>query len=149
MLCKHNEKIWFYLAVSFQFVSFSNKRSHLDVHYAVSAFIFTSKFYFLFRIGKLMLLGAIFRCLDPALTIGAILSYRSPFVSVSTVFYSSTESLTRWLGVGRSGDTARQSLELGSKFLLSPLYKKIWIWRGLISFIPLQSQNFFLLVKTQ
>ena len=36
----------------------------------------------LFRIGKLMLLGAIFGCLDPVLTIGAILSYRSPFVSV-------------------------------------------------------------------
>ncbi|XP_015776859.1 PREDICTED: putative ATP-dependent RNA helicase DHX57 [Acropora digitifera] len=31
------------------------------------------------RIGKLMLLGAIFGCLDPVLTIGAILSYRSPF----------------------------------------------------------------------
>ncbi|XP_068681408.1 putative ATP-dependent RNA helicase DHX57 isoform X2 [Montipora foliosa] len=31
------------------------------------------------RIGKLILLGAIFGCLDPVLTIGAILSYRSPF----------------------------------------------------------------------
>ena len=36
------------------------------------------------RIGKLILLGAIFRCLDPVLTIGAILSYRSPFVSIIT-----------------------------------------------------------------
>ncbi|XP_033106409.1 putative ATP-dependent RNA helicase DHX57 isoform X2 [Anneissia japonica] len=33
------------------------------------------------RIGKLMLFGAIFRCLDPVLTIAAILSYRSPFVA--------------------------------------------------------------------
>ncbi|XP_061172560.1 putative ATP-dependent RNA helicase DHX57 [Saccostrea echinata] len=33
------------------------------------------------RIGKLMLFGAIFRCLDPALTIAATLSYKSPFVS--------------------------------------------------------------------
>ncbi|ELT89229.1 hypothetical protein CAPTEDRAFT_101871 [Capitella teleta] len=33
------------------------------------------------RIGKLMLFGAIFRCLDSALTIAATLSYRSPFVS--------------------------------------------------------------------
>ncbi|TRY60779.1 hypothetical protein DNTS_032212 [Danionella cerebrum] len=33
------------------------------------------------RIGKLMLLGAIFRCLDPALTIAASLAFRSPFVS--------------------------------------------------------------------
>eukprot|EP00090_Calanus_glacialis_P015911 TRINITY_DN25023_c0_g1_i1.p1 TRINITY_DN25023_c0_g1~~TRINITY_DN25023_c0_g1_i1.p1 ORF type:complete len:1347 (-),score=453.74 TRINITY_DN25023_c0_g1_i1:75-3920(-) len=33
------------------------------------------------RIGKLMLYGAVFRCLDAALTIAACLSYRSPFVS--------------------------------------------------------------------
>ncbi|XP_046351215.2 putative ATP-dependent RNA helicase DHX57 [Haliotis rufescens] len=33
------------------------------------------------RIGKLMLLGAIFRCLDAALTIAATLSSKSPFVS--------------------------------------------------------------------
>ncbi|XP_067845385.1 putative ATP-dependent RNA helicase DHX57 [Heptranchias perlo] len=33
------------------------------------------------RIGKLMLFGAIFRCLDPALTIAASLSFKSPFVS--------------------------------------------------------------------
>lgn len=33
------------------------------------------------RIGKLMVLGAIFRCLDSALTIAAALSFKSPFVS--------------------------------------------------------------------
>ncbi len=33
------------------------------------------------RIGKLMLFGAVFRCLDSALTIAASLSYRSPFLS--------------------------------------------------------------------
>ncbi|KAM6220257.1 putative ATP-dependent RNA helicase DHX57 [Rhynchocyon petersi] len=33
------------------------------------------------RIGKLMLFGSIFRCLDPALTIAASLAYKSPFVS--------------------------------------------------------------------
>lgn len=33
------------------------------------------------RIGKLMLFGAMFRCLDAALTIAACLSYRSPFLS--------------------------------------------------------------------
>ena len=33
------------------------------------------------RIGKLMLFGAIFRCLDAALTIAACLSYRTPFLS--------------------------------------------------------------------
>ncbi|KAJ6635028.1 putative ATP-dependent RNA helicase DHX57 [Pseudolycoriella hygida] len=33
------------------------------------------------RIGKLMLLGAIFQCVDSVLTIAACLSYKSPFVS--------------------------------------------------------------------
>uniref|UniRef100_A0A8C5HLM0 Putative ATP-dependent RNA helicase DHX57 n=1 Tax=Gouania willdenowi TaxID=441366 RepID=A0A8C5HLM0_GOUWI len=33
------------------------------------------------RIGKLMLFGAMFRCLDPALTIAASLAFKSPFVS--------------------------------------------------------------------
>ncbi|XP_022087605.1 putative ATP-dependent RNA helicase DHX57 [Acanthaster planci] len=33
------------------------------------------------RIGKLMLFGAIFRCLDPVLTIAASLSFKSPFVA--------------------------------------------------------------------
>ncbi|KFQ29672.1 Putative ATP-dependent RNA helicase DHX57, partial [Mesitornis unicolor] len=33
------------------------------------------------RIGKLMLFGTIFRCLDPALTIAASLAFKSPFVS--------------------------------------------------------------------
>ncbi|KAK3581847.1 hypothetical protein CHS0354_009735 [Potamilus streckersoni] len=33
------------------------------------------------RIGKLMLLGAMFRCLDSALTIAACLSFKSPFVA--------------------------------------------------------------------
>ncbi|KAL8572372.1 hypothetical protein ACOMHN_023141 [Nucella lapillus] len=33
------------------------------------------------RIGKLMVLGAIFRCLDSALTLAASLSFKSPFVS--------------------------------------------------------------------
>lgn len=34
------------------------------------------------RIGKLMLLGTIFRCLDPALTIAASRAHKSPFVSI-------------------------------------------------------------------
>ena len=33
------------------------------------------------RIGKLMLYGCMFRCLDAALTIAACLSFKSPFVS--------------------------------------------------------------------
>ncbi|XP_051911127.1 putative ATP-dependent RNA helicase DHX57 isoform X2 [Hippocampus zosterae] len=33
------------------------------------------------RVGKLMLFGAIFRCLDPALTIAASLAFKSPFVT--------------------------------------------------------------------
>lgn len=32
------------------------------------------------HIGKMILFGAIFRCLDPVLTIAAALSFKSPFV---------------------------------------------------------------------
>lgn len=40
------------------------------------------------RIGKLILFGAIFCCLDSALTIAAFLSHKSPFISS---FYKSSE----------------------------------------------------------
>ncbi|XP_053396236.1 putative ATP-dependent RNA helicase DHX57 [Mercenaria mercenaria] len=43
------------------------------------------------RIGKLMLLGAIFRCLDPALTIAACLSFKSPFVTPFGKKHEATE----------------------------------------------------------
>jgi HrpA-like RNA helicase len=33
------------------------------------------------RVGKLLLLGASFGCLDPILTIAAALSYKSPFAA--------------------------------------------------------------------
>ena len=33
------------------------------------------------RIGKMIIYGAIFRCLDPVLTIAAGLSYKDPFVT--------------------------------------------------------------------
>src|SRR5690606_11475669 len=33
------------------------------------------------HIGKMILFGAMFRCLDPILTIAAMLSYKSPFVT--------------------------------------------------------------------
>lgn len=43
------------------------------------------------RIGKLMLFGTIFRCLDPALTIAASLAFKSPFVSIfNHVFHFAT-----------------------------------------------------------
>lgn len=45
------------------------------------------------RIGKLMLFGTIFRCLDPALTIAASLAFKSPFVSILN-YVSSFESST-------------------------------------------------------
>ncbi|KAH3859109.1 hypothetical protein DPMN_101756 [Dreissena polymorpha] len=43
------------------------------------------------RIGKLMLLGAIFRCLDPALTIAACLSFKSPFLTPFGKKHEATE----------------------------------------------------------
>lgn len=48
------------------------------------------------RIGKLMLFGTIFRCLDPALTIAASLAFKSPFVSIlnlRAVFLCSSKML--------------------------------------------------------
>lgn len=48
------------------------------------------------RIGKLMLFGTIFRCLDPALTIAASLAFKSPFVSICNpraVFLCSSKML--------------------------------------------------------
>lgn len=51
------------------------------------------------RIGKLMLFGAIFRCLDPALTIAGSLAFKSPFVrqplsTVETAYVSLTDIFT-------------------------------------------------------
>ena len=59
---------------------------HVRLHGAIGPIYFLHWITFLlfncyFRIGKLMLFGAIFRCLDPALTIAAMLSFKSPFVS--------------------------------------------------------------------
>lgn len=48
------------------------------------------------RIGKLMLFGAIFRCLDAALTIAASLAFKSPFVR-EAVRGVDTRGLQRWL----------------------------------------------------
>lgn len=43
------------------------------------------------RIGKLMLFGAIFRCLDAALTIAASLAFKSPFVREAETRHGSLE----------------------------------------------------------
>lgn len=51
------------------------------------------------HIGKMILFGAIFRCLDPILTIAAMLSYKSPF--------------TRPFGKEREADIARSRFEVG------------------------------------
>lgn len=49
------------------------------------------------RIGKLMLFGAIFRCLDPALTIAASLAFKSPFVRNCLHHNSDVLSITNYL----------------------------------------------------
>jgi ATP-dependent RNA helicase DHX57 len=48
------------------------------------------------RIGKLMLFGAIFRCLDAALTIAASLSYRTPFLSPFKEREAANKARLRW-----------------------------------------------------
>ncbi|XP_055599209.1 putative ATP-dependent RNA helicase DHX57 [Uranotaenia lowii] len=53
------------------------------------------------RIGKLMLFGAIFQCLDSVLTIAACLSYKSPFVSPFNK-RDEAESRKRLFGIANS-----------------------------------------------
>nr|XP_019548139.2 putative ATP-dependent RNA helicase DHX57 [Aedes albopictus] len=53
------------------------------------------------RIGKLMLFGAIFQCLDSVLTIAACLSYKSPFVSPFTK-RDEADSRKRQFGIANS-----------------------------------------------
>ena len=57
-------------------------------------FIIDPVLIYFYRIGKLMLFGAIFRCLDPALTIAASLSFKSPFVSIKVLITCYSAYLT-------------------------------------------------------
>ncbi|CAC5361083.1 DHX57 [Mytilus coruscus] len=56
------------------------------------------------RIGKLMLFGAIFRCLDPALTIAASLSFKSPFTfCYANLYFSMLNGYQGWLSAKKQG----------------------------------------------
>lgn len=61
------------------------------------------------HLGKFLLMATIFRCLDPALTIAATLTSKSPFVNP--------------FGFEREADRAKQSFKIGlcSKCINSPL----------------------------
>ncbi|KAL4215433.1 ATP-dependent RNA helicase dhx29 [Rhizopus microsporus] len=67
------------------------------------------------HIGKMILFGAIFRCLDPILTIAAMLSYKSPF--------------TRPFGKEREADIARSRFEIGESDFLT-MYQAYDAWRN-------------------
>lgn len=73
------------------------------------------------RIGKLMLFGAIFRCLDSALTIAASLAFKSPFVrNVSANIVANVPSCVRTtpsrlfpgVSVGQAGGSQREEAGL-------------------------------------
>ncbi|ORE07464.1 HA2-domain-containing protein [Rhizopus microsporus var. microsporus] len=66
------------------------------------------------HIGKMILFGAIFRCLDPILTIAAMLSYKSPFA--------------RPFGKEREADIARSRFEVGKSDFLT-MYQAYKVWR--------------------
>ncbi|CAG8700996.1 11822_t:CDS:2, partial [Acaulospora morrowiae] len=66
------------------------------------------------HIGKMLLFGAIFRCLDPILTIAAMLSYRGPFL---TLFGKESES-----------DAARNKFKYGDSDLLT-MYSAYCQWK--------------------
>lgn len=65
------------------------------------------------HIGKMILFGAIFRCLDPVLTIAAALSYKSPFV--------------RPFGQEAEADKARAQFKEGKREKRTYLYRLIAI----------------------
>lgn len=66
------------------------------------------------HIGKMILYGAIFRCLDPILTIAAALSFKSPFV--------------RPFGKEDEADAARERFRVDNSDFLT-IYKAYDIWR--------------------
>ena len=64
--------------------------------------------------GKMIIFGALFRCLDPILTIAAALSFKSPFV--------------RPFGKEDEADTARARFQTGHSDFLT-IYKAYVEWR--------------------
>ncbi|KAI8981985.1 hypothetical protein BDF20DRAFT_912195 [Mycotypha africana] len=76
------------------------------------------------HIGKMILFGAIFRCLDPILTIAAALSFKSPFI--------------RPFGKEDEADAARARFQAYQSDFLT-IYKAYTIWRDYI--YQLQEDN--------
>ncbi|KAI7901054.1 P-loop containing nucleoside triphosphate hydrolase protein [Cokeromyces recurvatus] len=70
------------------------------------------------HIGKMILFGAIFRCLDPILTIAAALSFKSPF--------------TRPFGKEDEADAARNRFRVENSDFLT-IYKAYQTWRDQLS----------------
>jgi len=58
------------------------------------------------RIAKMIIYGAIFRCLDPVLTIAASLSYKDPFVSPLNWREQADQSRKHFAGDSRSDHVA-------------------------------------------
>ena len=78
-------------------------------------------------LGKLLLLGTTFGCLDAALTIAAILSSKSPFTAA--------------MGSRSQVDMARLSFKRGDSDLLT-VYNAFSMWRRVCSTTGLSEQNF-------
>lgn len=78
------------------------------------------------HIGKMILFGAIFRCLDPILTIAAALSYKSPFV--------------RPFGKEDEADIARSRFKVHNSDFLT-IYNAYSAWRKQIIELQAKSQS--------
>ena len=78
-------------------------------------------------LGKLLLLGTIFRCLDAALTIAAILSSKSPFTSA--------------IGNRSQADQAKLSFQKGDSDLLT-VYNAYLAWRRVCTTTSISEQQF-------
>ncbi|RCI04879.1 hypothetical protein CU098_000104, partial [Rhizopus stolonifer] len=66
------------------------------------------------HMGKMIIYGALFRCLDPILTIAAALSFKSPFI--------------RPFGREDEADIARARFQVGNSDFLT-IYKAYYVWR--------------------
>jgi ATP-dependent RNA helicase DHX29 len=67
------------------------------------------------HVGKFLLIATLFRCLDPALTIAAALSSKSPFLAP--------------LGLEAEAERAKASFQIGLPLLFSPAYADL-LFRG-------------------
>lgn len=111
-----------------------------------------SEFYYVLRTGKFLLFAALFRCLDPALTIAATLNSKSPFItpfgqeseadSIRSSFKTGELSVDRdATSTGACVNSYIPSMALGNSDFLT-IVNVFSIWRRMASTNPNQARTF-------